>query len=342
MLDLVYFHCGPKAVFLQENPDFVERNEDGSYKLGNWAFPRLNYANQDLREYLWKNMELYVRDFGVDGYRLDVGGLVPNDFWVEGAKRVRKINPNALMFNEGMVKELTIGVGEFPVFDLNYNTDWHYSLIAVLNGEKPASHLYNSYYRVLNNLYSGEFGRCARYFDNHDTSHDWKGVRGETRWGEDGTECALVITHTIDGVPMIFNGCEVASECSAEMFASRFTPGVNGIDWQNLALPKGKRRMEFMKKINAIRHDNKPLWAGDTHFITDETDENLHAYVRSFENEKMLIVVNVGKEREEKTFNLKIKSATCVLSKNADFAINTEGLKVDILPLGYVILKVEG
>lgn len=330
-----------KGSVLQENPDFVERNEDGSYKLGNWAFPRLNYANQELREYLWENMELYVRDFGVDGYRLDVGGLVPNDFWVEGAKRVRKINPNALMFNEGMVKELTIGVGEFPVFDLNYNTDWHYSLIAVLNGEKPASHLYNSYYRVLNNLYSGEFGRCARYFDNHDTSHDWKGVRGETRWGADGTECALVITHTIDGVPMIFNGCEVASECSAEMFASRFTPGVNGIDWQNLALPNGKRRMEFMKKINSIRHDYKPLWAGDTHFITDETDENLHAYVRSFENEKMIIVVNVGKEREEKTFNLKIKSATCVLSKNADFTIATEGLKVNILPLGYVILKVE-
>ena len=51
MLDLVYFHCGPNAVFLKENPDFVERNEDGSYKLGNWAFPRLNHQNPKVREY---------------------------------------------------------------------------------------------------------------------------------------------------------------------------------------------------------------------------------------------------------------------------------------------------
>lgn len=339
ILDLVYFHCGPNAVFLKDNPDFVQREADGSFITGNWAFPRLNYENPKLREYLWKNMELYVRDFGVDGYRLDVGSLVPNDFWIEGAKRIRKINPNALMFNEGLSKGLTVGVGEFPVFDLNYSLDWHYALLAALDGEKPASHLFKSYMRTLNDLYSGVFGRCARYFDNHDTSHDRKENRGEKSWGEDGIECALVITHTIDGVPMVFNGCEVASECSADMYTTKFTPGMNGIDWQNTILPRGKRRMEFMKKINGIHHDNAPLWKGDTTFVTNGEDENLFAYIRSFEKERIIVVTNIGIASGEKIFDIKINSADCLLINNADYVIDEEGLKVQVQPKGYIILK---
>ena len=34
ILDLVYFHCGPAAVFIESNPDFVKRNPDGSVKNG--------------------------------------------------------------------------------------------------------------------------------------------------------------------------------------------------------------------------------------------------------------------------------------------------------------------
>ena len=43
LLDLVYFHCGPSAVFLKEHPDFVMRAQDGSAENGFWCFPKLNY-----------------------------------------------------------------------------------------------------------------------------------------------------------------------------------------------------------------------------------------------------------------------------------------------------------
>ena len=47
MFDLVYFHCGPKAVFLKDHPDFIVRNPDGTPKLGDWAFPEMDIANAD-------------------------------------------------------------------------------------------------------------------------------------------------------------------------------------------------------------------------------------------------------------------------------------------------------
>ena len=102
MFDLVYFHCGPKAVFLDEHPDFIVRGEDGDVLLGEWAFPMLNYDNPELREYMWQNMEYLVREFDADGFRCDVGDRVPIDFWIEGRRRVKAIKSDFIMLIEGL------------------------------------------------------------------------------------------------------------------------------------------------------------------------------------------------------------------------------------------------
>ena len=57
MMDIVFYHCGPTAVFINEHPDYVVRNPDGSIALGTYAFPLLNYESQELREYLCRNLE---------------------------------------------------------------------------------------------------------------------------------------------------------------------------------------------------------------------------------------------------------------------------------------------
>lgn len=101
LLDLVYFHCGPTAVFLQEHPDFVQRDEKGEIRYLDWHFPGINYDSPELRAYLWENMEYFVRRFDVDGYRCDVGDMCPLDFWEEGRRRLEEIRPDILMLNEG-------------------------------------------------------------------------------------------------------------------------------------------------------------------------------------------------------------------------------------------------
>ena len=79
--DLVYFHCGPAAVFLKEHPDYIVRRADGSPDTGVWCFPKLNYDNPALCEYMYSNMTYFIEKFDVDGYRCDVGDLVPEFFW---------------------------------------------------------------------------------------------------------------------------------------------------------------------------------------------------------------------------------------------------------------------
>ena len=113
LFDLVYFHCGPKAVFLKDHPDFIVCNPDGSPKLGEWAFPELDIANPAVREYLYANMENFIRDYGVDGFRCDVADMLPVDFWEEGARRCRAVNPDVFLMCEGLK-----GDDQIEAFDL--------------------------------------------------------------------------------------------------------------------------------------------------------------------------------------------------------------------------------
>lgn len=44
LLDLVYFHCGPSARFLEQHPNFVKRDENGNIVNGEWHFPQLDFS----------------------------------------------------------------------------------------------------------------------------------------------------------------------------------------------------------------------------------------------------------------------------------------------------------
>ena len=42
---------------------------------------KLNYENEDMRKEMLKAMHFWMDEIGVDGFRCDVAGEVPTDFW---------------------------------------------------------------------------------------------------------------------------------------------------------------------------------------------------------------------------------------------------------------------
>ncbi|MBQ2707332.1 MAG: hypothetical protein IJF67_03640 [Clostridia bacterium] len=129
IFDLVYFHCGPTAVFLAEHPDYVMLDEDGKIAVGQWRFPRLNYENRELRDYLIANMKELIERFDVDGYRCDVGDGVPLDFWEEAREAIEPLKDGLMMLNEGHKKEALD-----KAFELNYGYNLRNGLLAVAKG----------------------------------------------------------------------------------------------------------------------------------------------------------------------------------------------------------------
>ena len=53
--------------------------------------PKLDTANPEVREYFCAVGEHWVREFGIDGWRLDVASEVDDAFWREFRRRVKAV-----------------------------------------------------------------------------------------------------------------------------------------------------------------------------------------------------------------------------------------------------------
>lgn len=327
LLDLVYYHCGPTATFIKEHPDFVVRDENGNVKNGRWNFPELNFKSKGLREHLWKNMEYFIREFDVDGYRTDVEPSVPADFWAEGYKRIKKIKPDVIMVAEGERADAQV-----DAYDLNYSFKWQNTIAAVFDGKKPASALPSLWQEQHDHFVSG--ARVMRALDNHDTASDSYDARYEKRWGHKGFDAVLVLNFTMDGVPMIYNGNEISDTSNLCMFSNRFH-GKYAIDWSNALTDYGKERLDFIKKLCSIRHNNPALYSGQTTWLKNDNPDNILTFTRNCQKQNIFVAINVSKKDASFKNPLKSSDFKEILNRGASFS---DG-KITIKPYGFIVCQ---
>ena len=98
----------------------------------------LDYAEAGVREWAVQNAELWVRDYRLDGLRLDAVHAVhddsPTHVLAELAERVRAVNPDALVISE-------MGAADFrPLTEWGHDAMWldslHHALHVALTGER--------------------------------------------------------------------------------------------------------------------------------------------------------------------------------------------------------------
>ena len=323
MLDLVYFHIGPNAPILKEHPEFAKSDENGNILLGNWHFPVLNYENKGLREYLLSNMVYYVGEIGVDGFRCDVGDNVPLDFWKEGKHRIKAINPQAVMINEGSKLEA------LSVFDANYAWFWHDNIFKLLNGEINTAGLIDIYKERTKDFKENYF--LLLDMDNHDTVTDWP-YRIEEHFGSAVMEMILALNYCLKGIPMVYCGNELADTARISMFANRFYMGKYEVTNREALknTDEGKRRIEVIKKLNALKKENAALQNGKTEWIKI-CYPNVLAFSRISNTEKVTFFGNFSKE----TVEFVKESGDILLSNN--MKIKNGNVQLDAY--GYIIIR---
>src|SRR5678816_215589 len=87
IIDIVANHTSWDSV-LMKHPEFYKRDAKGNitYPYDWYDIAALNYGNQELRRYMTDMLKHWIREFDLDGFRCDVAGEVPTDFW-ENARR---------------------------------------------------------------------------------------------------------------------------------------------------------------------------------------------------------------------------------------------------------------
>ena len=321
MLDMVYLHCGPRAVFLADHPDFIKRDKDGKPVTAAWHFPALNLANPALREYLWKNMEYWVREFDVDGFRCDVADGIPLDFWVTARERLEKIRPDVAMLAEGTRKE-----DQLKAFDLDYGWKFTWDDAAKvratwekLQAERPRGG-----------------ARFARFIDNHDYANDAYDNRLEKAWGARRVSAVLVALFTLDGVPFLYNGQEVADAARHSIY------GRLPVDWPNGDTPAGKARFAFCQKLCAMRRAKPALTSGEVVWLDNNAPGAVLSYLRHSGGEQILTVVNLADRPVKIRLSDPAKAPAAfrtLMMESAKRGENRNGVEFELGGYGYYVGK---
>lgn len=301
ILDWVPNHTGCDNAWVKEHPDFYTLNEKGEmFGPFDWSdVYELNYDNREMRDSMTVALQYWLTEVGVDGYRCDVAGEVPTDFWNEVRPKLDAVKPGLFMLAEASKPELNkhcFNMGyAWPMKDL-------FSEIASTAGQYtfkkegepmrtfPVKHAVaiDSLLEVIDATYPKD-----TYLMNMITNHDlnsWEGTEFE-RLGNLSSAFA-VLSYTLPGMPLIYTGQETGLNRALEFFKKDECPA-----WE----PRNEY-FEFYKKLNDLKHSQVALNAGveGGKIVRYPTVSNdVYVFDRTVGESCVKVMVNLGKETQK-------------------------------------------
>ncbi|MEZ5955231.1 MAG: alpha-amylase family glycosyl hydrolase [Hyphomonas sp.] len=243
ILDWVANHTAADNPLTTEHPDWYETDWKGDFHPTPWTdwydIIDLDYSQPGLREYMTGAMEYWVRDVGIDGYRCDVAGYVPLDFWETLRGRLDAIKP-VFMLAEWDTRDL-----HQHAFDATYAWDWKEAAHAIAQGHSDAGRMTSLMQRNL-----GSWPRDAykmMYTENHD-QNAWEGTPRE--FYGDALPTFMALQFVMDGIQVIHNGQEAGNEHRLAFFEK------DPIVWRD------HPQNELIRKLIRLKKENPALWNG--------------------------------------------------------------------------------
>ena len=179
VLDWVPNHTGWDHTWLKTNPEFYNQNEKGEVihpKDTDWTdVADLNYDNKDLRTAMVNDMLYWITKEEVDGFRCDVAGSVPTNFWQEAIPKLRA-KKDIFMLAEAWEPELLAD----GLFDMAYGWDRHHTMNHMAKGENAAKVWKENFVKDTTRYASDDV--LMTFVTNHD-ENSWNGTIKE-RLGE--------------------------------------------------------------------------------------------------------------------------------------------------------------
>ena len=189
IIDVVYNHTSPDAVYVTEHPEFYYRKPDGRFgnKTADWTdVIDLDYSCAALWDAQIQHLCYWAGI--VDGFRCDVASLVPVEFWKKAREAVEKVHPGCIWLAESVHRSFVVfnrkqGITAatdnelYTAFDMEYEYDIREAFDKYLQGKIVLSH----YLDMLNfqeAIYPANYNKL-RFLENHDQPRICSYVKGE-------------------------------------------------------------------------------------------------------------------------------------------------------------------
>lgn len=322
ILDWVANHTAWDNLLVEQHPEWYARDWKGDFHPSPWRdwddIIDLDYQQPALREYMTEALKYWVRVADVDGYRCDVAGFVPLDFWNQARRELDAIKP-VFMLAEWESRDIHI-----EAFDMAYGWSWYDMMVAIAKGHSNLDRVF-TYYSHNEKEYPADVMRML-FVSNHD-KNSWEGTEYE-QFG-DALEAVIALSATSEGMPLLYNGQEAGNTKRLEFFEK------DPIQWK--AHPMG----EFYKKLFALKKSNSALWNGKWGArmiqVPNSAPLQVLSFVRHDEKEKVFTVFNFSAEPQSVTFKDSLfhgKYTDYINGNQVEFSASTQ---FDLKPWEYHI-----
>ncbi len=327
ILDWVPNHTGWDHVWIKSNPEYYTKNakgeitdplnEDGT-PVG-WAdVADLNYDNMELQAEMIEDMKYWITKENIDGFRCDMAGMVPIQFWESAIPKLRAEKP-IFMLAEAWEPTLL----KDNLFDMAYAWDGHHLKNDIAQGKKNVKD-WDIYMTKRDSLYE-ENDILMNFITNHD-ENSWNGTVKERL--ADASEAMLALSYLTPGMPLIYSGQEYDMNHRLLFFEKDTIPKTKKTVWP------------LLEKLGTLKTTNTALNGGKEaakYIRLKASKENeVLAFSRNKGDNEVVYIANLSKNPIKFTLNV-AGDYKDVISGNT-FSLK-ENQEIEFTPWQYLVLE---
>ncbi len=332
VLDGVFNHCSDQHPFFRDamengkssnywdwftiDGDHVIQNPEPNYAC--WAgvrvMPEWNHKNPKVVDYLLSVVRHWIREYGIDGWRLDTVDYLPPDFVRDVHRTTQQENPDAYVLGEVM------GVATAWFKHDALDGVMHYKLweavVDFLAKEQSDAREFAAFVRSLWHSYPKESNyACYTLLGSHDKPRFLTLAHGDTR----KLALAAAFLFSFPGAPAVYYGDEIGLEGGEDPDCRRCFP------WNESAWDKGLHAT--FKKLIAFRKAHPALRRGEPRFL--DARGRFLVLSRTISDEQIILALNAGDHEEQIRFPVMY----------TDLADGTAGTEFTVPEMGFRLLQ---
>lgn len=323
IIDWVGNHSAWDNALTKQHPDWYTKNKDGNFQPTPWYdwddVIDFDYDNPAFRKYMTNALKYWVKETNIDGYRADVAGFIPVDFWENARKELDQIKP-VFMLAEWESRDLYK-----KSFDMTYSWTLFDKLKDATTQKKGVGGLVEYMAHDLGSVPRNAY-RMA-FVENHDMN-SWNGTP-KKNFG-DGLEMAMAFCGVVNGMPLVYSGEEAGLDRSLKFFDK------DPIDFSNL------KYEGFYKTLFDLKHKNQALWngkyGGEMIRIVNDKQDKVISFYREKNGDAVLPLFNFSDEEVTVTLDTKYFQGNYTDLFSKEKVSVKDKYTITLKPWGYKIL----
>lgn len=336
VLDAVFNHCSSLLPQFQDvlsegkNSEYYDwfhiRGEQPDEKACNYEcfasceyMPKLNTANREVSEFLLEIARHWIREYDIDGWRLDVSDEISHDFWRKFRKAVKEEKEDCVIIGENWHDANSFLRGDQYDSIMNYaftkaSLDY-FAFDAFTPGEFAAqlNGLLMRNKKPVNEM-------MLNLLDSHDTHRFYTEVKGD----KNKVLAALAIEFCFLGAPCIYYGTEIGMEGGYDPDSRRT------FDWKESNWDK--EFLDTFRKITGLKKETALKEGG----IAIDAPGGIFRIVRNTEEESVILLYN-GNQRY-----VQLGGGEVLMPEKPQMAVSNLFDGNTLAPGGFVVWKGRG